>query len=176
MKAEPAGKSVNWLALSGMLCALAVVLCWHQWRRLNSAEQTLNVAAVGLETMRANAIAIDRLRSEPRRATERQLPHDQLVALIERAMKQAALPPTSLSSVWPDPPRRIPDQDYLELNTRLQFDRVQLEEFIPFVYSLGKLDTSLRASSLRLLAGQNDRAHWDAELMISYLIYSPRNS
>ena len=175
MRANNVNRNHNWLAVSGGICVLAVTLCWFQRRNARSAQQTLQITTANLATMSANAQAIRRLSAAPRQASEHQLPHDQLVALVGQAMEKAALPSHLLSSVWPDPARRIPNQDYLEMNTRLQFDGVKLEQFVPFVHYLQELDSSVRTSALRLLSGQNASDSWDAELTVSYLIYAPRD-
>lgn len=159
--------------LVSLLLIVSGVLCVLQYGRLESTRQSYQTKRTQLAAMQTDAARIESLRDAPRKATDRQLPHEQLVAEIEQACTQANLPLSQLESIWPEAPRRIPKSDYQQLDTCLRFERTSLQQVAAFVHQLETLDASITLESLRLASGRNADNLWDVELVVAYLLYAP---
>ena len=147
-----------------------------EWRALASAHDTLTTKTARLTETQRNIHRINQLQNAPRRATERRLPHEALVATLEKARTRANIDASTLTAVWPEPPRRLAQSDYLYLATRLSFEKITLEQIAAFTHHLTSLDASLTITSFRLLSQQHPKDRWDVELVVAYLIYNPRRS
>lgn len=163
------------LTLAAAIAALAAMGCWLEWSALRSARHSLSAAHCRLATVRNDVARITALQSVPHRATERRLPHEALVAVIDQARNRATLDARALTSIWPEPPRRLGRSDYLTLATRLHFEKVPLDRLTRFAHALQSIDASLRLTAVRLLSQQHPGLLWDAELTVTYLIYAPHS-
>ena len=164
------------LILAGTMLACAAILAWTVRASLESSRATYETQLSQLAAMQEDARVISSLRTAPKRATDRQLPHDELVAEIEEACSRSSMPATALASIWPESPRRLQRSDYQELPTRVSLERVSLQQLTAFAYHLQALDSSLTVNQVRLTARKNESAIWDAELTVAYLLYAPRRA
>jgi len=115
------------------------------------------------------------LSTRPTLATERERLASEITGLIEKAAQTAGLTPESLSRITPEPPRRLGDTAYKEKPTQVFLKRVTLMQVVTLVHSLLEADAGLHANSIRLTVPREDEAagHWNAELVLTYLIYDP---
>lgn len=171
---EARGSPTSSILIVTVALAASSLFAWQQRSRLESARSTYDTQFTRLGSLQADADRLVWLRNAPQRATDRRVPHDQLVAEIEQACDRASLQKTSLTSIWPETPRRLEQSDYQESSTRLSFERVDLKQVSAFVYHLQTIDPSLGASELQLTAPKANEASWDVELTVSYLLFSPR--
>lgn len=162
------------LVLIAGVAAMCALLCRLEGSRLASARSALATKTTRLAEVRRDLQRIRALQTAPRRATDRRMPHDALIAIIDQSQRSAGVDAKSLSSVWPESPRRVGQSDYLRLTTRLSFERVTLEQVARFVHVLNAADRSLTLTSVRLLSQQYAQPFWDAELAVTYSIYAPR--
>lgn len=158
------------LALVGVLG----LWCWMEARTAYSREST-HLALVGqIEQMAADAARIESLATAPRVASERQRPNDELLAQVRDALEAASIPLDRWIGNDPSPAVRLVQSPYKRLSVRLSFQNVSLRQVVQFAYHLTDMDASLSVSDLRLSAPQSrDTETWDADLTLSYLIYSP---
>ncbi len=163
------------LAIAVGLAALCGLVCWLEWRSLASASDSLAVKRTRLAAVRTDIDRILSLQHAPRQATDRRMPHDALIAMIDQSLRPAGLDPRTLTSVWPESPRRRGASDYLQLTTRLNFEKVTLEQITRFAHHLDATDASLHLTSVRILSQQHAAKLWDVELAVAYRIYAPRS-
>jgi len=171
---------------SGLVLLLAVGvalagLWWLQRRALGSVRHTLAAQTSALVRMQADARRIELLRLAPRRAVERFKPNDELLAQIDRALQEAAVPRERWQDSIPQAPQRLADSPYTRHTTRLYFQNLDLRQATSFAYRLLETDPSLSVSSVRIAADRRtDKAAtadhlptWHVDLAVSYLTYAP---
>lgn len=162
------------LAVAVCCLMLLSLWAWLEARTLASSRDSY-VALVGqVEQMQADMIALRALRTAPRRATERERPNHELLAEVRQAMDKADMAPERWVGSDPSQPVRIPKSPYKKLRTRLTFENVTLQELVAVAFHLVEADPALTVSSIRITAPPTKTAtNWNAELTLSYLIYSP---
>jgi len=155
---------------------VAAGVFWHQRACLESSRATYETKLKQLDAMQSDARRIEVLRTAPRQATDRQLPHDRLAKEIEEACLRAEIPLKQLASLWPDSPMRLQQSDYKKLATRVSFEDLGLRPLVAFVYHLQAIDASLTIDGIHLSAPKHESPVWNAELTVSYLLYAPRGA
>ena len=77
--------------------------------------------------------------------------------------------------IGPQPPRRLADSVYLEKPTQVSVRQLTLQQLITFLHDLSDDSSNLWVPSLRIRSSQvaTVAGRWDAEMTVSYLIYSP---
>jgi hypothetical protein len=160
-------------ALAGP-CLILLLWCWLGHRSLRTARSTHVSLVAQIEQMRADAQRIELLRTAPRIASERARPNDELLAQVRNALEAAQIPLDKWIGNEPDPAVRVPQSAYKRIGTRLSFEDVDLKSLVTFIHCMLSADPSLSITRMRLTApSDTDTNFWDADLAISYLIYSP---
>jgi len=158
-------------------CALLGAWCWIEASILESRGSSYRSLVKQLEQMSVDSARVRSLRAQPRLATERERPNDELLAQIQQAMTVANIPASHWVGNDPTQPVRVSRSPYRRLAVRLMFEDLTLRQLVQFAYHLTQMDTALSIPRLRLsapLGTQTDA--WNVDLSLSYLIYSPFQS
>jgi len=162
------------LKVLAVLLLLLCLWCWLEARALTSNRSSYTHLTAQVEKMNADSAAIRALREAPQLAVERERPNDELLAEVRDAMAAAKVPAESWIGNDPSPAMRIPQSPYKRLSVRLLFEAVDLKRLVAFAHEIVGTDTALTIQSLRLTAPVNRKDDsWNADLVLSYLLYSP---
>lgn len=152
------------------LVALLMTWLWLQHRRVNSARDGVAVQTAALNRMIADARFIKSASTSPKRAAERERPHEELLAQIESALADAGINPESWQDSVPQPPQKLGDSGYTRMGTRIYLECLSMELLTRFGYHLVTIDPSLKINSVRIRTHRDTKTGWDSEIMISYLV------
>lgn len=154
-----------------MLLALLLAMgCWIESRALRSLKSRHAAQSASLVAMQDDLSRIQQLTAAPRWADEQRKSSEELLAQIEAALNEAGVPLDRWQDSTPQPPRKLPDQDYTQISTRVFLEKVSLQGIASLGYHLVTRDPSLQITGIRLTAGRAVST-WDIELTVSYLIY-----
>jgi len=155
-------------------CLLLGLWVWIEARVHASRSHTYAAAVRQVEEMHADVMALESLRTAPQLVAERERPNDELLAEVRDAMARAKVSPDTWVGNDPNQPVRLPRTPYKRLSTRLSFANINLQDLVSVSFFLVEKNPSLSVSSIRLSAPETDKTKtWNAELTISYLIFSP---
>lgn len=171
---NPRDGNHRFLAVCASFCILAALGCWLESRAVRSHKSS-HASLVGeIEQMAKDAAQIKALRAAPRLATERVRPNDELLQEVRDAIKASGMASEKWIASDPVPAVRMPQTPYKLLSIRLTFAGVTLRRLVAFAHHLNRTNPAIGISHLRLSSphDSNDEI-WDAELTLSYLIYSP---
>ena len=163
------------LAILGGLLGLTAFWCYG---RLVAGRQAALTAQADLAACRHMAAQIQALSRRRAFAEEHERRSADVVAPVEQAAKTAGIAGDRLIRVTPMPPRRIEETPYKEKPTQVILKRVTLEQLVRLLHRLGEGDQPLRSAAVRLVAPdrQDTGPLWDAEVVLTYLIYEPANT
>lgn len=170
MKSLPTSRRFHWLIAMTLLIALAGS---GQWFFTQRAKARIAMADSAACVRLADRIAA--LRTRPGMIQTQAIEQTDLVRRIETALRQAGILPASLIRIAHPSPRRIADTSYEERTAQISLHHVTLKQLISALYALSTGKEKLTVKSCRLSAPRdpNDDTTWQAEVTISYLIYSP---
>ena len=158
-------------------CALLGAWCWIEASVLESRGSSYRSLVRQLEQMSVDSALVGSLQAQPRLATERERPNDELLAEIQQAMTVANIPASQWVGNDPIQPVRVSRSPYRRLAVRLTFEELTLRQLVQFACHLTEMDTALSIPRLRLSAPRGGRTDaWNVDLSLSYLIYSPFQS
>lgn len=173
-----------WLLIVMLLGAAA----WSHGRYVQ-AKNAAQAATADLLESQALAQRVEKLTERAPVALAGELQISALAGAIEQAASTAQLPIAGVLRINPQAPRRVGDTPYLQKPTDVSLRSVTLQQLIGFLHALSAdrsnlWPTELSLSAPRAVAAspsargpgagpaeQSDR--WDADLTLSYLIYSP---
>jgi hypothetical protein len=168
--------SIIGVLLLGLLC-LVIASTWQLEARRTRAQS----AAADLAECHRLAAHIARLRAQPHQAGLTERSARELAQQIEQAAQQAGVAPADVIRINPRGARRISNSVYKQQSTDVAINSVTMKELITFLSALTSKSKGLQISSLRLLAEaepalQADSEEWDAEVTLTFLIFSPTSS
>jgi hypothetical protein len=164
----------TWLAAT----LLALLAAGSLWSHGQMAAQ--RAAATGawadLEACYQSSAQIAACRQRPALAAEREQLFSETTGQIERAARAATIPLERLIRIAPGSPERIGDSPYKEKPTHVTLKRIGLQQLVTMVHHLSSGERGLHAKSIRIATSdrRDPEALWDADLVVSYLIYDPR--
>lgn len=170
------GNSLLPLLLVGALGAT----CWSFWSR-SQAEQRLNEELANTTAVQRVAQRIQSLRQSKQRALLQSKPSDELNRMLDEWTRQVAIPPEKLVRIDPQEPRRVGDTAYLEQVTELEVFQVPLSKLVQLAQVAETQETGLKLASMRISPPRSNPTKdgeeelWNAELALTYLIYSPKS-
>ena len=164
-------RSRSLLLVGGL--ALALLLCFLQWRGYASALDSRRAAVSQLERMRADAERIEKLRDAPRTAASRPRANEELLAQIEGALDRAGIARDQWRDSIPQPELRLPKSDYVRHATRIRLEGVSLRQLAAFAHHLQTADPTLWIESLTLTNRDRDTDRYDSEASVAYLVFAP---
>ncbi len=170
--ASPRGVVRRQLVLLGTACGAALVLCLLLSASDRAAHGALAMHSVRAEKLAADARAIVRLRALPRQAVETGWRQGDLLERVMAAMQAAGLRAEALISTLPQPPRKLPGTEQMEVVHRLVFEEIGLAPLLTGCRQLVVDNPGLRVSGLQLRAGR-ERQTWNAEVSLSYRVLAP---
>ena len=159
------------LVLIGCLGAAAVAAVVYMGRSRSAARQ----AADDLAECRRLADQIRRLSARPRRASDHERLSSETSTLIEKAAAAAGVTGGRLVSIHPEPAQRVAESVYKEKPTRIVLRGVTVRQAVELMQRLTAGEDALGIKSLNLTAvtPQDDRDLWNADIVVTYLIYDP---
>jgi len=160
------------LALGLLLLFLLAGAAWSINHMLEQ-EQAAALAADDLATCRNLATAIRELSQKPALASSQVIGTSALGELLDAASQKAGFQ-GAIESILPQPPRPVGDSPYAHKPTALSLRGVSLSQLATFLYHL-TVESGWNVYDLRLRRPNGDTVSdaWDAEVTITYLIYSP---
>ena len=160
------------LAILGGLLGLTAFWC-H--RELVSGRRTALAARDDLAACRHMAARIEAFGRRQTIAEEHERRSAEVVAPIEQAAKGAGIASDRLVRITPMPPRRLEDTVYKEKPTQVILKRVTLQQMVTLLHRLTETDQPLYPAAVRLAAPDREDTGplWDAEVVLTYLIYEP---
>ena len=166
--------TVLFTLLAALLAGLAVWNC----RFMTEKRRARSVALADLQRCRQIVWKIAALRRRPSMACDEERLSAETIGLTEQAAKSAGIRTDKLTRITPAPPRRLGDTVYKEKPTQVLLKNVTLEQLVGMLYSLAGGEKGLHPKSLRLTAPRADDCGetWNAELVLTYLIYDPPSS
>jgi hypothetical protein len=160
-----------------MLALLAIVALWSH-DRMATAREAARGARADLDACYQAAAQIAAYRQRPALAAEHEQLLSETTGLIEQAARAATIPAERLVRIAPGGPERLGDSPYKEKPTHVTLKRIGLQQLVQMVHHLSGGERGLHAGSIRIAASDphNTEGLWDADLVVSYLIYEPRGT
>ena len=157
--------------LAGLLAVVAV----QSYCRMASRRRSALAARDNLAACRRMSSEIERFSRRRAVAEERERRSAEVIGPIEQAARAAGIPGDRLVRITPVPPRRIDDSAYKEKPTQTILKRVTLEALVRMLHRLAQADQPLHPAAVRLSAPSREDTGplWNAEILLSYLIYEP---
>lgn len=181
-KLKPYKKSMNkennqtWLVLAAVaLLSVTAYSCWA----MNASAGRLQESLANEQECQLVVDDIHRLKDRPGFAALTIDSPRTITARAEAAGKQANLAASALVRIEPQSAVRLGDSPYRMRPTRLELRQVTLEQLIRFSHFMidESQGTTLRDLRLTLSDGSADRANdanqWNAELVLTQLIFAP---
>lgn len=165
--------------LAGVMLAGFVALSIWSYLQLKQNRGASAAAAASLQECRELAGQIHDLRAQPLRAGLWAHSRTELAERIEESANNAQVPFAHVMRIDPLGARRIDNTAYLQQATSVQLESITLKQLVTLVSSLTESDGGLQVPAIRLLVSKNaPRAStgaeiWDAEVTLTYLIFSP---
>ncbi len=161
--------------LLGMMAGLLALAALWSYQQMEARKLSAQQAQADLVDCRSLAGKIRQSRAVPCLATSKEPAASESIAQIEQAVRSAGIAPNSLDRITPEMPRRVGDTAYKEKPTQVQLRKVSLRQVAALAYNLRIADVALNTGSVRLSAPRDDDTTdlWNAELVLTYLIYDP---
>lgn len=165
------------LAGWGAAVGLAVLAGWS-YQVLASRRDVADVSRTNYRASRELSGKILQLRQQPSRAGLSARSSGELLRRIEQAAQSARIPQQSLSRIDPERARRVAETTYKQQSTQLELQGVSLEQLTTLLHALSSGEDAMQVSRLRFGAPRRASSgataeSWDAEVTLTYLIYSP---
>jgi hypothetical protein len=165
-------------ATTAVLVVLSILSTWLVLRNKYKA-----MAAVhDLNECQALADAIVRLRQHPSRAGLAEQSRTDFAHALEEAASCAELPFELITRIDPQAPQRIQNTAYLKQAAQVNIAELSLSQLITMLSTI--TDGGLHVERIRLIAANDPQTRlkpataelWNAEVTLTYLIYSAKAS
>lgn len=157
----------------------AILWSYSSWQ---SSKERAESAANDLVICNTLERQISQLRDQPRQAQAAALLQPDMAKRIEKGARDAGIDLSNIERIAPEEPRRLGETVYLESPIQIALAHVNMSQLVNLLHGLstgsGSAGGELRIQSIRLGAPRTGDADstWRAELLVSYLVYSPKNS
>jgi len=161
------------MLIAVMVVMLLIAAIWNVDWMLDQRARA-QFASRDLAACRQHSRVIESLRRKPTVASDKAVGIQELGERIGAALKRAKLSPSALEGVFPQKARRVGDSPYMKKPTSLSLRNVSLEQLGTFLYHLTE-DPGFSISDLRLRSPRSYAGNgtWNAEAVLTYLIYDP---
>lgn len=158
---------------AALLILLCLLVLWS-FNSLGHERANAHLAAEDLAQCRQLAADIESLRQKPAVASAQPIETREIAKRVESAAQDSAIPQSSIGEITPQPAQRMGNLPYLQKPTTLTLRNITLPQLGPFLHRL-TLDSGLSIRDLRLVALKHEEsgATWNADIVLSSLIYSP---
>lgn len=157
-----------WMTLTLLAIAAVPTLWTGQLQAAQLRERQARAAQLA-----ADVASIRAMRSSVAPLGERPTGREEVTEHLVAALKAGGIPAKQIVSVLPQPPRRRPDSDLLEINHRVLLDAVELRGVVQACETLCRTHPELELTSLQLRAVPGSTTTWNVDLGISYGVFSP---
>lgn len=145
-----------------------------------SAARRLSLARADLDEVKVKLAEIDRLKTAPRVAALSIESPAEITNRISAARQKAGLPQSSLIREQPQAPQRIGRTDFELRLTTIQLAPSTLPQILAFCESLRDQQTGSLVRDLRITPSQNGagpagQETWEAEMILTQMIFSPKS-
>jgi len=159
-----------------LLVGFAILAFWLHGE-LGRAHRGALEAAVSAKTCQDFSRRIVDLKKKPELVSGSMSSTAQIAQSVEAAMQDAEIPAVKLVRIEPRSAIRFEKTPFLQQPSHLELREVTLEQLIRFLYVLSfksRLEaTDLRVHAPRSVAVESGPEHWNAELVLTNIIYSP---
>lgn len=161
--------------LTMILLILLGVVSWNCYQYYGSSQAYAKRAQEDLAVSSRLLAAIDRIENRQEIASDHERLAAETTGRIEQAARQAGISASGLAHINPQSPQRLGDSPYKQKPTQVILKNVTLEQLVKMAHTLGAQADSLLPKSLRVTAPRNadTGGFWNAELVLTYLIYDP---
>jgi len=161
--------------LIAVLAGLLLVVVLWAYDGMATQRRAAHDAAADLIACRRMAGQIAAYSRMPTVADEHERMAARTTGLIESAAKEAAIDPSCLDRIMPEPPRRMGDTAYKEKPTHVLLKNVTLRQLTRLIHTATTGGQGLAACSIRITAPRPEDTGplWTAEVTLTYLIYDP---
>ncbi|WP_442483032.1 hypothetical protein [Aeoliella sp. SH292] len=167
------------LLVSVIALSLVAACAWSLWYRW-TMENRLATELENLIACQKAARQILELRQQKQRALLKTKPSEELNRKIAAWAQEAGIEAKGIARIEPQEARRVGDSQYLEQVTELEVLSVPLASVIRFAQLAEQSDDSPKLTDLRLspprITAEDQAEVWNAEVALTYLIYSPKSS
>jgi hypothetical protein len=122
------------------------------------------------------ALDVSKLLNAPHKATNNILTTNTIAKSLEQCAQKAVMPANAISRIVPSRPRRIPQSDYVECQTRVSLDNVQLKQFCHFLWSITNSITGLNINKLHIWFEPGQENLWQGEVTLAGISLVPRKN
>jgi hypothetical protein len=165
---------VSVVALS--LVAACASSVWYRW----TMENRLATERENLLACQTAARQILDLRQQKQRALLKTKPSEELNRKIAAWAQEAGIEAKGIARIEPQEARRVGDSQYLEQVTELEVLSAPLASVIRLAQLAEQSEDSPKLTDLRLspprITAEDQAEVWNAEVALTYLIYSPKSS
>ena len=171
------------LLMNLLMASSLVMIGWLAFGHYDQRRRGYEELVAELEQTSSLGRQIEILRLKPDRVASQSRSDQSLAESIEKSTATAGMTRESISRIEPQQPRRSGDSDYLDHSTVVQLDGITLPQLASMLLELRKGEglAQLRVSTLRLAAPfqtapPGDAEVWNAELTLTYFVYSPKTA
>jgi hypothetical protein len=164
------------LMLATVMGGMLLVVGWSYFY-LDNRRAAAHAAGEDLAACRTLAGRIADLRTRPALAGTQELGAEDLARRVERAAGVAHFAQENIERIDPEPARRVGETNYTQVPTRVRLRRVNLEQAMTFLHTLGsEAGSPLRVEQVRFSSppGEETGDRWTMESTLCYTVYSPR--
>jgi len=122
------------------------------------------------------ALGVLQLLNAPHKATRNIVSTNTIAKSLEQCAQKAGMPAKSISRIVPSRPRRIPESDYVECQTRVSLGDVQLKQLCQFLWNVTNNLTGLNINELHVWAEQGQENLWQADVTLAGISLVPRKN
>jgi hypothetical protein len=164
----------NLITMSSLIVLLIAALVWS-YGRLSDAHGLAQRSAEDLARCAQFTKKIQQLQAKPAVARDVELQTGEFASRLETAARGAGITLDQIVRVSPEAARRVTEGPYKEKPTRLEIRSVSLQQLVALLHPLSTGERAQNVRSIRLSQPHEaDRPNvWNAEITLSYLIYSP---
>ena len=113
------------------------------------------------------------LLAAPQKAARNIMTTNTISKSLEQCAQKANMPAGSISRILPARPRRIPQSDYVECQTRVSVENVSLKQLCLFLWNITDSVTGLNINNLHIWAETGNEGLWQAEVTLAGISLVP---
>ncbi len=166
----------NIIKFALVILAVALVSFAITWHRKQILTRNANIAHDRCKQSYQSSLDIVNLLVEPKKAAKNIVSTDAIAKSLEQCAQKAGLPVTTISRIVPSRPRRIPQSDYVESQSRVSLNNVQLKQLCQFLWNIENEVQGLNISDLHIWFEVGNENRWQADIALAGISLVPQKS